>query len=108
MEPISDATALLTTGGVTAAVYVIMQFLAKPWLRRKYPDQGADYEAVMNTVAAAIGVMLAEAAALGLTPRPEWTAELFLTAFLVGIGGAFLAVGLHEVASNVNRARRTG
>lgn len=105
MQPITDATALLTAGGVAVTVYLIVQFAVKPWMRRKYPEQGADYEAMMNTIALALAEALAFASAMILTPRPEWTGQMFLTAFLVGLAGAVAAIGAHEALTNVNRAR---
>lgn len=104
MEPITDATALLTAGGVAVTVYILVQLLVKPWLRRKYPEQGADYEATMNGVALALAEVIAFAAAMILTPRPEWTGQMFLTAFLVGLAGAVAAIGAHEALSNARRA----
>lgn len=112
IEPIGDAQQLLTLSGVMAAVYVIMQFLVKPWLRARYGVSKTGqapaavlrlYNAAMNTAAAVVGVLLATLAALAFPPAEGYSLGLFLTAFVVGIGGAFLAVGVHEAATNFNK-----
>lgn len=112
MEPISDAQQLLTTGGVAAALYVFMELFVKPWMRKRYeagpdgkvPAEHLDtYNALMNTSAGLFGILFAVLAAIAYPPEEGLTLAVFLTAGLVGIGGAILAVGTHNIATNFNK-----
>ena len=113
MEPINDAQQLLSIGGVAAAIYVFIELFVKPWLRARYgigpggeTDNPADlrrYKAVMNAVAGVLGVVFASLAAVAFPPEAGLSLAVFLTAFLVGIGGAFVAIGVHIAATNINK-----
>lgn len=115
MEPISDSAHLGTIGGVAAAIYVVVQLFVKPWLRQRYfkdgmldPSLVEQYDAVMNTVAGVLGVTLSILYAVAYPPKEGLSLAVFLTAFLVGIGGAFISIGVHETATNLNRSLRKG
>src|SRR5688572_28129357 len=97
---------LLTVGGVIAVVALLIQFLVKPWLQRRYgldvnpePDPAvvATYKAQLNTIAAGLGVFFAVLAQVLLNGTDPVG---LLAAVLIGLAGGWGAIGVYEFAHN--------
>ena len=86
---------ILTVAGNGAFIWIVLQFLVRPWLK---PRAAAwYYPALMNTIAVFIGLIGAIAATviLGLTY------ENILNGILVALGGAIVAVGGDTMVGNM-------
>ena len=102
---------LLGPAGVAVATALILRFLIKKLLRRKFglpakssegddPDKKELYSIWLNISAFGIGEVLAF---LGVAIFVGASPENLLAAFLTGLVGAFSAVGLSEYASNFDK-----
>ena len=103
---------LLGPAGVAVLTALILRFLLKKPLRRKFglsaasggaddPDKKELYSIWLNISAFVIGEVFAF---LGVAIFVGASPENLLAAFLTGIVGAFSAVGLSEYASNFQKA----
>lgn len=111
----ADPLALLTSlTGITALTFIVIQQLAKPHLRLKHrvsDDTPADdpararYKVEMNIWAFTIALAWAEAAAFVFRTPDATIAESALVGLATAVLAAFLAVGTHEVGTNVRALR---
>lgn len=118
MENELTLAALATIPGIATFVALVVEFLVKPRLRRRFgmdrePDPTVDvdlktimeiaavegdYRVAMNTWAAGIGVAAALVGSLAATFPPSF--ESIAQAILVGLVGAAAGIGGAETVSN--------
>lgn len=105
MEFITEVSQLGTIGGLALVVGLLMQFLGKPPLKRRFSIDGNptqqqkdDYGITMSFVSAGLGIVLALAGLL--TTSDGFDAAEVLMAVLNGVAGAFVGVGGYEFLSN--------
>lgn len=102
---------LLTVGGVSALILVLVQIVVKPFLVRwlKLPPYGeespmklADFSLWVNVVALLLGTIFGVIAELIF--NGVGTSALVVTAALRGLFGGLGAIGGYEVFKNVGKA----
>lgn len=107
----SEIPDLLTAGGISALVLVLVQVVIKPFLTRwlKLPPYGepspikdADFNLWVNVIALLLGTLFGIGAELAFNGVP--TTALIVTAMVRGLFGGLGAIGSYEVFKNVGKA----
>lgn len=103
---------LLTVGGVSALVLVLVQVLAKPFFTRwlKLPPYGeempmklADFDLWINVIALLLGTLLGIGAEFIFNGGE--TSALIFTAALRGLFGGLGSIGGYEFLKNIGKAK---
>jgi hypothetical protein len=103
---------LLTVGGVSALVLILVQVVIKPFLMRwlKLPPYGeespiktADFALWVNVIALLLGVLFGVGAEIAFNGVS--TTALIVTAIVRGLFGGLGAIGGYEFIKNVGQAR---